>query len=234
MFEEHELCDREIRALADKVVDLGVSVEESFKNAIALLFTRDWSSALAVFQSSPDIAPVTLVGQAFHLLHRWALTPDRLRTVMALQEAATEFEKMSSVIQRIAEQARSLEEDIETFFANYLGPQGHQAFYQLVHSAYVQLRGCVVALSTRQAAMAARVIEQDSVLDDAYLRLLAALRQAIAVNVESALRLTLISVIIGDIEDLGNRVTRICQRVESITQGTFADPSDSLGSAMYY
>jgi phosphate uptake regulator len=226
MLDETELCDREIRELADQVVDLGVSIEELFKNAISLLFTRDWSGVIALFQSPPDVAPVTLVSTAFNLINKWPLSPDRLRTVMALHEAASEFATIRDIIERVANKASAFDDDIETYLIAYVGRQGHQAFFQLVHSAYVQLRGCVVALSTRQASIAENVIQQDIVLDQAFLQLRALVQDALSVNMDATLPLGLISVVIGDIEQLGNHVTRICQGIRSITQGALPVISD--------
>jgi hypothetical protein len=218
MIEEIEQSDKEIRLLADKVVDLGVYVEEMFKNAISLLFTRDWSSIFTLFQSDPDVLPVTLIGESLNIIKKWSLLPDRLRNVMALQQAAAEFEAIRKIIGRIAERTDYLEDDIETYFIT-IGPDGHRAFFRLVNSAYVQLRGCIVALSTRQASVAMRVIEQDSVLDQAYLEVQHATKAALATDITLSLPLASISVIVGDIEQLGNHVTRICQRIESATHG---------------
>jgi PhoU domain len=218
MLEEFELCDREIRTLAERVIDLGVYTEEMFKNAIALLFTRDWSSILTIFQANPDVSPVTLVGEAIDIMKRWELSPERMRTVIALQQASTEFEQILTTITRIAERARFLEMDIERYFV-IIGPNGHQSFYRLVNSAYVQLRGCILALSTRQGSMATKIIEQDVVLDQAYLEAQAAIKSALAVDVSLTMSLGSISVVIGDIEKIGNHVTRICQRIEAISQG---------------
>ena len=226
--------DREIRLLADKVVDLGVYVEEMFKNAISLLFTRDWSSIFTLFQSEPDILPVTLVGESLDIVKRWPLTPDRLRTVLALQQAATEFDAILKIISRVAERAHYLDDDIESYFVA-IGLKGHRAFFRLINSAYVQLRGCIVALSTRQANVAAKVIEQDSVLDQSYLEVQAAARAALSVDISISLPLASISVIVTDIEQLGNHVTRICQRVEAIGQGTvtsFGEYSSSIQSVV--
>lgn len=215
--------DLNIRLLADQVVDLGVYVEEMFKNAVSLLFTRDWSNIFTMFQTAPDITPVTLVGEAAQLLARWAPTGERLRTLIALQQAADEFGVMLGIIGRVGEKAHSLEDDVESYFP-MMGPEGRQAFYRLVNSAYIQLRGCVVALSTRQASMAANVIAQDSLLDQAFLQMQAATNQALAYDVTQTLPLALLAAIVGDIEQLGNHVTRICQRIINISQGMSLDP----------
>lgn len=215
---ELEQMDAEIRMLADRVVDLGLYTEEMFKNAISLLFTRDWSNVMSIFQSAPDISPVTLVGEAIQLLARWAPTQDRLRTVVMLQQAADEFGTMLGIIAHLAEKANAAENTIEEYFQQ-LGPVGQQAFYQLIRSAHIQLRGCVVALSTRQASTASKVIAQDSALDQAYLQMQAASRDAVKVAPILTMPMTLLSLIVADIEQLGNHVTRICQRIEAISQG---------------
>ncbi len=223
-----DMIDSEVRALSDRVVDLGAYVEELFKNAISLLFTRDWSSALSLFQGSPDVSPITLNGEAVQLLRRWAPTGEYLRTIMALQHAATEFEELITLIQRIAEKAHSLDADIEIYLTT-MSPAGREAFYRLVHSAYVQLRGCVVVLSTRQPGVAQHVINQDGMLDMASLEALEAIRAAVTMDVQLALPMALLTVVVGDIEQIGNRVTRICQRfIGEIGSGEISSlPPDS-------
>jgi phosphate uptake regulator len=218
MQSDSEILDNHIRLLAEKIIDLGVYVEESFKNAISLLFTRDWSNVYTMFQSEPDIAPVTLAGEAVQLMGRWMPTGERLHALVTLQHSATEFDAMLKIIARIADNAHKIECDIETFFP-MIGPAGHQAFFQLVNSAYVQLRGCIVALSTRQASLAANVIAQDTVLDQSYLHLDAALRAAVTQDLTLTMHIARISTIVGDIEQVGNHVTRICQPIAGGMQG---------------
>lgn len=223
MDERDQEFDLHLRILADRVVDLGVYVEEMFKNAVSLLFTRDWSNIFTMFQTAPDVTPVTLIGEAAQLLARWSPSGERLRTLIAMQQAADEFGIMLGIIARVGEKAHSLEDDIESYFP-LMGPEGREAFYQLVKSAYIQLRGCVIALSTRQASMAAKVVTQDSLLDQAFLQMQASTNQALSYDVTLTLPLALLSAIVGDIEQLGNHVTRICQRIINISQGMSGDP----------
>jgi phosphate uptake regulator len=215
---ELDQMDGAIRQLTTRVIDLGVYVEEMFKNAVSLLFARDWSSVFTMFHSTPEVAPVTLVGEAVQVMARWSPTNDRLRMVVALQQAADEFGTMLGITTRIAEKARSFENTVEDYFAQ-VGPAGQEAFYKLLQSAHIQLRGCIVALSMRQATMATKVITQDGALDQAYLQLQTALRAAIMADPALTAPLGALSVIVADIETLGNHVTRICQRIEAITLG---------------
>ena len=230
---ELEQLDTEIRLLADRVVDLGLYAEEMFKNAISLLFTRDWSNVISIFQSSPDVSPVTLVGEAIQLLARWAPTQERLRMVVALQQAADEFGIILTIIGHLAEKAHSIENTIEEYFQQ-IGPVGQQAFYQLIQSAHIQLRGCVVALSTRQARMASKVITQDGALDQAYMQMQAASRNAIMADPSLTMPLALLSVIVADIEQMGNHITRICQRIETISQGVPASVGFDSGDYVFH
>src|SRR5579883_3216053 len=228
---ELEQMDGAIRHLADRVIDLGTYVEEMFKNAVSLLFSREWSSIVSLFSSAPDVAPVTLVGEAIQLISRYSPTIERLRQVVTLQQAADEFGVMLGIIGRIAEKSRAFEDTVEDFFAQ-LGPEGQQAFYRLIQSAHIQLRGCIIALNTRQAVMAAKVIAQDSVLDQAYLQMQAATRAAIMADPHLTLDLGRLSLIVAEIETLGNHVTRICQHIEAISQGMPPAPGDTIQTTM--
>ena len=215
---EVDRLDIEIANLAEQITDLGTYVEEMFKNAVSLLFSRDWSSLYTIFQSAPDVSPVTLVGEAVSIMARWAPTDERLRTVVALQQAADGFDGILKTVTHIGDKARQLDDEIEIYFAR-MGPVSYQAFYRLIQSAHIQLRGCIVALCTKQATLAANVIAQDSVLDHACIEMQTVTKGAIMADPSLSLPLGLISVIVADIEALGNQVTRICQRIETISRG---------------
>jgi phosphate uptake regulator len=210
--------DMEIANLAEQITDLGTYVEEMFKNAVSLLFSRDWSSLYTIFQSAPDVSPVTLVGEANGIIARWAPTDERLRTVVALQQAADGFDGILKIVTHISDKARQLDDEIEVYFSR-MGKSSYHAFYKLIQSAHIQLRGCIVALCTRQASLAANVIAQDGVLDHAYMEMQSVTKAAIMADPSLTLPLALISVIVADIESLGNDVTRICQRIETISRG---------------
>jgi len=229
MFDEFEQCDSETRIIAEKVVDLGVTVEDAFKSAISLLFTRDWSSAFTMFPPTLDIAPITLAGKCIALMTRWSLPSDRLRYVMALQHGAIEFDEILTIISRIAERSRHLDDDFEKYLY-IIGPNGTQAFYQLLQSAHVQLRGCVMALNLMQSETASYVIAQDNRLDQAYFETQSAIKNALVNDMELTLPLGYISVIVGDIEQIGNHITRICQRVEAAASGGLFTPIASDAS----
>jgi phosphate uptake regulator len=235
MFEDFEQVDTAIHALANKVADLGVYTEEMFKNAVSLLFTREWSSISTIFDADPDVSPVTLVSEALHLTHQYFLSSDQSRLVMALQQAANELGEILKIITRIASRTGHLDNDVEVYF-HIIGAHGYQSFYRLIHSAYVQLRGCVIVLSSLQPSMATNVIQQDSVLDQAYLETQSAIKAALVADVSLTLPLGNISVIIGEIESLGNHVTRICQRIENLQQLTtaasFSYPDSTVPAAM--
>jgi len=171
-----------------------------------------------IFQSAPDIAPVTLVGEAAGIIARWGPTEERLRTVVALQQAADGFDGILKTVTHMSDKARQLDDEIEVYFAQ-IGPDSSRAFYKLIQSAHIQLRGCIVALCTKQARLASNVIAQDGVLDHAYMEMQAATKAAIMADPALSLPLGLISVIVADIEALGNGVTRICQRIETISRG---------------
>lgn len=214
MTPDKTILDNDIQHLTERVVDLGVYIEELFKNAVSLLFSREWSSVHAIFQSAPDVAPVTLSGEAMRIIQRWAPIGEQLGAVLALQQAANEFGVIYDIIVRIAEKARALDDDVESYL-QLMGPEGRQAFYTVIQSAYIQLRGGIVALNTRQASIAAHVIAQDSVLDHAYLVVQAASAPLLNDDLSARARpVTLLRVIVGDIEQLGNHVTRICAPIE--------------------
>ena len=226
MASEAEHIESALRGLSMRVIDLGLYIEEHFKNAISLLFNRDWASGY--FPITPDISPIALNSQLMQLLQQWHLEGEQLRTVLMLQKACTDFESLIAIINHIAERTRSLDRDVERYFVDL--PHGDRdAFYGLINSAHIQLRGCIVALSTHNAEMARRVIQQDGVLDMAYLQVTNGLQRLIDLDVTRALPVALLNLVVGDIEQLGNHITRICQGIEAIANGSFSDYGQSDG-----
>lgn len=216
MSSEQEQLEEEIRILVTKVVDLGLYIEEHFKNAISLLFSREWASGY--FPVTPDVSPVTLNGRAMQILQQWGPSGEHLRTVMVLQKSCNDFESLIVIINRIAERARSLDQDVE-FYLAVLPAGGREAFYEVIRAAHVQLRGCAVALSTRQASVASRVIEHDGKLDLACLQAQRALQGMIRYDPSLSMKVQLLTLVVADIEQLGNGITRICQGIETISSG---------------
>jgi phosphate uptake regulator len=226
---ETEQLDAEIRALTDRVIELGLYVEEVFKNSVSLLFSREWSGTYGLYQTQPDVAPVTLVSEAISIITRWAPATERMRTVVALQQASDEFGAMLSMMNDIATNALKIEDSIESYF-KYLGPRGRDAFYRIIQSAHIQLRGCVMALSAHDATLAQHVIAQDAALNTAYQDFQAALQLAMLADAHLTMPFAMMSVITGHIEQMGNRISRICQRVIAISHGVAPDYATSRGA----
>lgn len=221
--------DQDLRQLNQYIVDLGVAIEERYMNAVSLIISREWSTVRAFTQTPLDVAPVTLEGEATRIIQRWLPNGDRLGMALSLQAAAREFDIIFAIIGRLAEKALAIDGgrdgDVDHVL-NLLDSVSHQAFYQIIRSGYVQLRGCVIALSTGQVAIAQHTMEADGVLDHAFLTFQASAQAIIHEDLSArALPITLLRVIAGDIEELGNHVTRICAQIER--RGLSLAPDDS-------
>ncbi len=205
--------DIEVRALTKSVVELSIYIEEHFKNAVAQLFTRDWVSGY--FPITPDISPITLNGQAFQLLSLWAPSGEQFRTIMIMQKACKDLESLLALVNSMGEHARMLDRDVEYELAA-LPSEERQGLYRIINLAYMQLRGCTIALNTCQSSFAQRVIEQDGELDLACLRMQTALQGLLELDVTRAVPINYIKLIISNIERMGNFVTHICQGIQTI------------------
>ena len=209
MYDDTEQCSVSIRTLENNIIDLGVFAEESFKNAISLLFTRDWSSAYTIFSLEPEVSPVTLVSEAVAINRKWALPQDTLNIVLSLHQIALEYDFILKSIQRIAEMANRLDTDADEFFQKNMAAQ--QAFFRIIQSAYYHLRGCFIALTLKEPDIINSVIQQDAVLDGAYFTAQTELQNMLKEQISLTLPISAYSIIITDIEDIGNHITRICQ-----------------------
>ena len=212
MFDRDEHMDDEIGSLADETTELGVYAEDIFKNAAAGLYERSTEAALFGLDTSQVCARLhtAIHLKGLSIIAWYAPGPDVTRRIVGLQQIAADFARIAADGGQIAEQAIFLGGSGES---DLLLAGGDAPLYliELIRQTYVEVRGCVIATTTWNTAMARRLIAEDAELDRLFLSYKYALDAAIAANPRSAARLQRLLLVGVHLEDIGNRVVSICR-----------------------
>jgi phosphate transport system protein len=207
-----DALENEIASLADEITELGLLAEDAFKNAAAALYGQDQTAGSIALESEQACT------QGFQMIHQKALmlltqhrpTGDELRRIVELQQTASDFSRVATDARHIAEQAVALAGMAELFL-HRAGDHMPALFLQIVRQAYVEIRGCVIATTTRDTALARRLISEDGELDRLFLEFKAAVAGAILAEPRLGASLNRLVLVAVDLEDIGNRVVSICR-----------------------
>lgn len=219
--EHHHAVADDLDALAEETTELGLLAEDIFKNASAsLLIGYEPDAARSAIEHAH------ICTQMYRALHRRSLellgqhlaSGENIRPIAEVQQIAAEFARIADAGRQLAEHALALggAADAHLLLA---GGDAPLILVQLVRQAYIEIRGCVIAATTRDTVLAKRLIAEDGELDRTFLSFKSVLEQAVAQNRESATplhRLLMIGVLL---EAIGNHVVAICQTL------IFAPPS---------
>lgn len=211
-FAERQIIEEELRALADETTEIGIIAEDAFKNASAALYGQEPDAAWIAIENEHVAA------QQFRAVHHKALAllgqhipaGDTMRRILELQQFASEFARIAAAARAIAEQALILGGAGEEQLLR-AGGDAPILFVQIVRQAYIQVRGCVIATTTRDTALARRLIVEDGDLDRLFLEYKLVLNAAIRSNPRIAATLDRLLLVGVHFEDIGNRVVAICQ-----------------------
>lgn len=198
--------------LADETTEIGIVAEDAFKNACAALYGEEPDAAWIAIENE------RLASQQFRQVHQKALAVlarqappgDTRRRILELQQYAAEFARIAEDAKAVAEQALALGGAGETLLLR-AGGDAPMLFVQIVRQAYIQVRGCVIATTTRDTALARRLIAEDAELDRLFQRYKLVLNAAILSNSRTAATLGRLLLVGVHFEDIGNRVVAICR-----------------------
>lgn len=214
MFEsvEQHIFEDELRDLADETTEIGIIAEDAFKNASAALYGQEPDAAwIAVENERVAAQQFRLVHQkALAILGRYVQASSAMRRVLELQQFASEFVRIAADAKAIAEHALALGGTGEALLLR-AGGDASMLFVQIVRQAYIEVRGSVIATTTRDTTLARRLIAEDGDLDRLFLEYKLVLNTAIRANPRSAATLDRLLLVGVHFEDIGNRVVAICQ-----------------------
>lgn len=210
--EQLQIIEDELRGLADETTEIGIVAEDAFKNASAALYGEEPDAAwIAIENERIATQECRIVHQkALVLLGRQIASGDTMRRIIELQQFASEFARIAEDAKAIAEQALALGGSGEAHLLR-AGGDAPILFVQIVRQAYIQVRGCVIATTTRDTALARRLILEDNELDRLFLEYKSVLNAAIFSNPRAAATLGRLLLVGVHFEDIGNRVGAICR-----------------------
>lgn len=203
--------DETLGALYAAATELGVVAEDIFKNAATALYEPQIAIIQGIAEAESQCVQMQydIHRQALGLLAAWGAEGERLRMVIAVQQVSLAFVRIAHDGRQIAELALALMGEVGALLA-YAGDDG-SLLLQLIRQTYVEVRGGVLAVTLRDAAMARRVVAEDTRLDGLFLAFKSLLDRAILTNPRAAAPLQRLLLVGVHLEDIGNRVVGICK-----------------------
>lgn len=202
----------EVTLLGEQVAELGILAMEAFKNAAATLFEPEPlvanSSVQAALACSVAIRPI--YRSAITLLARWAPRDTDLAHLMSLQRTAAAYAQIADHSRRAAEQVLSANHAFEHEL-ELIHQQAPDLLVGLVRQVYVALRGSLVVTTTRNRAIARRLIIDDAEIDRLHRALQAMLEHAVDRQPHRAATLHQLHSVLVQMRQIGVQVVAICE-----------------------
>jgi phosphate transport system protein len=211
------LFQRELRQLTEELTEMALVAEELFNASARALVGRDRFLARQVVEGagvgpSEDEAGETVHTRTLELLQEWANVAGHVRSLMMIQQSATELERIGGHARRVATHALALSDGAGPRLPS-LGREIGGDLLALIRVVAAQLRGCAELLAAPGTEEAQQLAGADAEVDRIYLRLVASLQEAMSRTPEWALLLTRLLFAAHEMECIGNRVGNICENI---------------------
>ncbi|HEU5368296.1 MAG TPA: PhoU domain-containing protein [Ktedonobacterales bacterium] len=211
------LFQRELRHLTEELTEMALLAEELFGASARALIGRDRFLARQVAEGagvgpSEDEAGETVHARTLELLQEWISVEGNVRSLLMIQQSATELERIGDHARRIATHALALTIGTGPYLPS-LGRAIGGDLLALIRVVAGQLRGCAEMLSAPATETAQQLAAADEEVDRVYLRLVAELQEAMTRTPEWALLLTRLLFASHEMECIGNRVGNICENI---------------------
>ncbi len=196
---------------------MALVAEELFGASARALVGRDRFLARQVAEGggsghAGDEAGETVHARTLELLQEWVSVEGNVRSLMMVQQSATELERIGDHARRIATHALALTVGTDPHLPS-LGREICGDLLALIRAVGGQLRGCAEMLSAPETEGAQQLAAADAEIDRIYLRLVAALQEAMSRTPEWALLLTRLLFAVHEMECIGNRVGNVCENI---------------------
>ncbi|HEY7348022.1 MAG TPA: PhoU domain-containing protein [Ktedonobacterales bacterium] len=209
------LFQRELRQLIEELTEMALVAEELFSASARALVGRDRYLARRVAESA-GVGPAefgeTVHARTLELLQEWANVVGNVRSLMMIQQSATELERIGDHARRVATHALALTDGAGPHLPS-LGREIGGDLLALIRAVSGQLRGCAEMLAAPDTEGAQGLAAADAEVDRVYLRLVAELQEAMSHTPEWALLLTRLLFAAHEMECIGNRVGNICENI---------------------
>jgi len=211
------LFQRELCQLIEELTEMALVAEASFGASARALVGRDRYLARQVAEGagvgpSQEEAGETVHARTLALLQEWTNVVGNVRSLLMIQQSATELERIGDHARRIATHALALTDGAGRGLSS-LGRVMGGDLLALIRVVAAQLRGGVELLSAPDTARARQLADADAEVDRVYLRLVAELQEGMARDPGQALMLTRLLFAAHEMECVGNRVGNICENI---------------------
>ena len=205
--------DDQVSALSAQTTDLGITAEDTFKNAASSLFGWGLDGARSVLEDShPPYQDSMLQERIVETIAGASSSGQQLRRLAELQLIATAFAHMGSRAREIAgyaiEMGETVDRDLQMAFAP-IYPQ----LFGLVQQAFVEIRGSIMISNARDSAKARRLLDEDSQMDLLYIRFQSIVHQAIEYNPMRSFLFHQALLVGARIKGIGDDVRTICRAI---------------------
>lgn len=208
-----QLFEAEFVGLMEETTELGLLAEDLFKNAVAALYGHTSDAAYSVFENEGACVQMhqTIHHRALSMLASYMPQGDDMRRIVEMQATAAEFAHIGENARHIADYALILGGMAEAELQRIGGAAAQDMLMRIVRQAYVEMRGCVIASTTRDTALARRLVHEDSELDSLFRAFKNRLDHEIARNPRNAAVLHRLLLVAVHLEEIGNHVVAICR-----------------------
>jgi phosphate uptake regulator len=214
-----ELFAPEFRQLTEDLTEMALMAEEMFGASAHALLARDRSLAYRVADcvgvyAAQDESGESLDSRMLCLFNARANAAGSVRTLLLVQRAAQELERIGEHCRRVAMHALALTDGVSGLAA--LGHEVGGDLLNFIRAVSAQLRGCAVLLSAPDVERAGQLGAADAALDQMYLHLVDALQDKMTREPHAALALTRLLFAAHEMECIGNRVVLLCEHVAAM------------------
>jgi hypothetical protein len=207
-----EIDDR-LSALAAQTTDLGITAEDTFKNAASSLFGWGLDGARSVLgETHPPYQDPMLHERIVEAIAEASSSGQRLRRLSELQLIAAAFAHIGSRAREIANAAEEMGETVDRDLQMAFAPI-YPLLFGLVQQAYVEIRGSIMISNARDTVRARRLLDEDSQMDLLYIRFQSTVHHAIEYNPMRSFLLLQALLVGSRIKGIGDDVRAICRAI---------------------
>jgi phosphate uptake regulator len=218
-----------LRQLTEALTEMALVAEDIFGASARALVGRDRFLARQVAEGVGVVPFEYETGETVHartlgLLQEWVSVEGNVRSLLMIQQSATELERIGDHARRIATHALALTVGTEPHLPS-LGRDIGSDLLALIRAVASQLRGCAELLAAPETEAARQLAAADPEIDRTYLRLVATLQEAMSLTPDWALLLTRLLFAVHEMECIGNRVGNICENMSYML--AYWEPADT-------
>lgn len=207
-----------IGGLASDTTELGIVVGDMFQYAAASLFEREPEAARYAMDTRAWVGQAigVLRRRARHIIVRFSPRGADLRRIAELQQAAGEYARIAESAGHIAEHALALDGDADSLLAS-IHPDMPELTRALISEIVERMRGVFLVTASRDAMLAANLIERKDQFEALYRRIKALLDWRIREDPYNAFPVQRILIVVSDIYQISLSIIAIC--IAALGQG---------------